>query len=94
MVSQGTGDRHLQGSPRLGLHPGDNHVHTGGYAKEDQVWIQNPSPYGGRSEAVWRKYEEFLHWGSVPGTSSPAPDPQPAGKPDVVTPSVNNTTDQ
>ena len=80
MVSPSTGYSHLQGSPHLGLHYRDDHVHPVGDAEEDQVWLQHLPPCSGRSAAVWREDEALSQCISAPGTSPPAPDPKHFGK--------------
>ena len=42
--------------------------------------FEHPPPCGGHSAAVWRKAGSLLHCESAPGTSPPAPDPQPVVK--------------
>ena len=79
VVAPGAGDRYIQRSTCLSLHPGYDHFHREGDAAEDQGWLQHPPPGGGHDTTVWLEAESLLHRGGASGTSLSVPNPQPIG---------------
>ena len=94
VVAPGAGDHHLQGATCISLYPGDELLHPGRDAAEDQVCLQHTPPGGRRDTTVWGEAEALPHHGSASGTSLSAPDPQPVGASRLRHARVNETTNR